>query len=159
MAKTYCLIKEKAEEFIKRLKSGEISPEKMDEMSSTERRKFFESFLGDDAKNVNTLYERKILNKNREQGLISWAEQVSGKNTKQREALIKRIKENTEERLKKIFNPEDEKAFLSELAEQRLGLGISSEEAKTIFKLSKKFQDTRDFFSKTKIYDMKENLL
>jgi len=158
MAKTYCLIKEKAEEFIKRLKSGEISPEKMDEMSSTERRKFFESFLGDDAKNVNTLYERKILNKNREQGLISWAEQVSGKNTKQREALIKRIKENTEERLKKIFNPEDEKAFLSELAEQRLGLGISSEEAKTIFKLSKKFQDTRDFFSKTKIYDKLEEI-
>ena len=156
--KTYCLIKEKADEFIKRLKSGDISPEKLDDMSSVERREYFKSFLGEDAKNVNTLYERKILNKNREQGLIAWAEQVSGKNTKQREALIKRIKENTEERMKKIFSPEDEKAFLSELAEQRLGIGVSSEEAKTIFQLSKKFQDTRDLFSKTKIYDKLEEI-
>lgn len=159
MAKTYCLIAGKAKEFIKRLENGEISPEKMDSLSSAERKTYFESFLGkDDAKATNLLYERKILNKNKESGLIAWAEQVSGKNTKQREALIKKIKENTLERNTKLFSPEDEKAFLSDLVEQRLGIGVSAEESKTIFELSKKFQDTKDLFNKSKIYDKLEEI-
>jgi type III secretion system FlhB-like substrate exporter len=156
--KPYCLIKEKADEFVKRLQNGEISPMKMDAMSSSQRREFLQSFLGDDAKKVNLLYEQKSLNKNREQGLISWAEQISGKNTKQREALVQKIKANSEERLKKIFSPEDDKAFLAELAEQRLGIGISSEESETIFKLAKKYQDTKDLFNKNKIYSKLEEI-
>ena len=159
MAQPFCLIKEKAQAFIDRLKNGEISPEKMNAMSSAERKDYFKSFLSEEeTKQVNLLFERKILNKNRESGLIAWAEQVSGKNTKQRDALVTTIKKNTAERDKRLFSPEDEKAFLNDLVEQRLGIGVSHEESKAIFELSKKFQETRDLFNKSKIHSKLEEI-
>jgi len=155
----WCLVKEKAGKFIEKLKSGEISPEKMDAMSSVERRDYFKSFLGEaDAKKVNLLYERKILNKNREQGLVRWAEQVSGKNTKQKEDLMQKIKNNTEERNRRLFSPKDEENFLNELVEARLGIGVTEEESKTLFKLAKDFKETKELFNKRTIHNKLESI-
>lgn len=148
----FCLIAEKAKKFIEKL-GKEIQVEKLGDMSSKERLDLFESFLSkEEAKNTNLLLERKLLRKNREDALISWIEETTGKNSAWKQEMKDRIKKNSDERLKRIFSPEDDEAFLNELVDQRLGIGISQKESETIFKLSKKFQDTKDLFNKSKIY-------
>lgn len=150
----FCLVKPVAQEFLKRLKNGEISPEKMNSMSSTERREFFETFMdATSARETNLLFEKKLLLKNTERGLIRWAEQLTGVTTEQRKAILKRVKEAKDEELSRMFNPGEGDTFLNELVDSRLGIGVSEEEARTIFALSKKIQDGRELFNKNTLYD------
>lgn len=154
MAKPFCLIKEHADKFLAKLKSGEINPEKMNSLSSEERRKFFEGFMDSEAaKQTNILFEKTLLLKNTERGMIRWAEKLSGVTMKQREEIIKKIKANKEERLRRTFSPEEGEAFLNDIVDQRLGIGVSEEEAKTIFELSKKVQNGNELFDKNKVHD------
>ena len=154
MAKKWCLLKPVAKEFIKRLKDGSISPGKLNAMTSQSRREFFSTFMDkESAKQTNILFEKKLLLKNQERGLIRWAEQLTGVSTKQREALLDRIKKTADERLRRTFSPEEEQTFLNDLVDSRLGLGVSQEEAKTIFALSKKVQEGSELFDKNKIFN------
>ena len=60
----YCLIPSLAEKFKLAMKSGEIHPDKLSIMSSKERQALFKKFVGEDAPNVNALFESKLLLKN-----------------------------------------------------------------------------------------------
>lgn len=151
---SYCLIKEKAQAFLNKIKEGKIVPAELEQMTSKQRVDFFSDFLGvEDAKAVNIRLERKLLNKNKESALVSWAEEVSGKNMKQKQDLIKKIEKNTAERNKRLFSPEEDEAFLQELVDTRLGIGVSEEESRTLFTLSKKFKEQKDLFNKNRIYN------
>jgi hypothetical protein len=133
MAATYCLIPKLANEFKQRLKDGRIDPAKLNEMTSKERHAFFEEFLGkDNALNVNALFESKLLLKNQQQGMITWAKTVTGIKEAVKRDMISKI-----ERLDKVLNPSEQKAFLSDLAEKRLGIEVTLEEANTISKATK----------------------
>lgn len=96
----YCLVKELAKKMKKALKSGEISKEKLIELanvSSKERKKYFESFVGtDNAKDVNLLFERKLLNKDRTKALISWAKEITGIKPAIKRDLISKIEKINE---------------------------------------------------------------
>lgn len=154
MAKPFCLIKESADKFLAKLRSGEINPEKMNSLSSEERRKFFEGFMdAEAAKQTNVLFEKTLLLKNTERGMIRWAEKLGGVTMKQREEIIKKIKANKEERLRRTFSPAEDEAFLNDIVDQRLGIGVSEEEAKAIFELSKKVQNGSELFDKNKVHD------
>ncbi len=148
----FCLIKSKADEFIKRIKAGEINPDRMMSMTSTERKTFFQKFLSpDEAKNVNLEFEKKLLLKNQEKGMIKWAEDLSGVSTKQRQELIEKIKARKEERLGKIFDPKEEELFLEDLVQKKLGVGVTMEETKTLYELSKRLEKP-EILTKNKIY-------
>ena len=135
----FCLIKEQADKFKKGLKSGEISPEKMGEMTSAERRAYLEGFVGkENAKQVNALFESKLLLKNKKAGYISWAKKVAGMTVEAKRDMISRI-----ERMQDVLSPEAEAMFLEDLAGKRLGIDISVKEAGTLAKLSKEAQDLR----------------
>lgn len=154
MAKPFCLIKESADKFLAKLRSGEINPEKMNSLSSEERRKFFEGFMdAEAAKQTNVLFEKTLLLKNTERGMIRWAEKLGGVTMKQREEIIKKIKANKEERLRRTFSLAEDEAFLNDIVDQRLGIGVSEEEAKAIFELSKKVQNGSELFDKNKVHD------
>ncbi len=154
MAKPFCLIKEHADKFLAKLRSGEINPEKMNSLSSEERRKFFEGFMdAEAAKQTNVLFEKTLLLKNTERGMIRWAEKLGGVTMKQREEIIKKIKANKEERLRRTFSLAEDEAFLNDIVDQRLGIGVSEEEAKAIFELSKKVQNGSELFDKNKVHD------
>lgn len=133
----YCLIKPLAEEFKRRLKSGDINPEKLNQMTSEERHNFFAEFLGEDnAKNVNSLFESKLLLKNQQQGLINWAKITTGIKPEVRQDLITRIG-----KMDKVLNPAEEKAFLQDLASTKLGTDVTFEEAQKITELSNKVKE------------------
>ena len=74
-----CLPKFLVDKFLEKLKSGEIDPAKLTDMTSAERNSYFSSFMGEtNATKVNALFESKILLKNQQQGIINWAKQVTG---------------------------------------------------------------------------------
>lgn len=136
----YCLAKPLAKKFKEMLKSGEIHPEKLNKMTSLERHDFFSKFLGEaNALNVNSLFESKLLLKNRQLGMINWAKQVTGIKPEVRRDLLSRI-----EKYDKILSPTEEKKFLKGLAEKRLGVSIEADEAKSIMELANKVKETRE---------------
>lgn len=155
----FCLIKEEVDKFKQKLQSGEINPVRMNQMSSGERTKFFESLMGkENAKQVNLLFETKIIQKNKVNAMIRWAEKVAGVTTERRKLMLKTIKENAEERSRRIFSPQEEEQFLNALAEQKLGIDISKTEAKTIFNLSSRIQEGQELLNKRTMFDKFKSL-
>jgi hypothetical protein len=130
----FCLPKFAADAFKEKLTSGAINPGKLADMTSEERHNFFKGFLGEEnAKQTNALFESKLLLKDQQAGIIRWAKSVSGLNPEAQKELIARV-----QKLDKVLNPAEEKAFLADLAEKKLGVGVSAEEAKTISELAQK---------------------
>jgi len=162
----YCLTKDLSLEFKKRLKSGEIDPEKLALMTSAGRHDYFASFLGDaNATQINSLFESKLLLKGQQQGMINWAKQSAGMKPQVRADLISKIG-----KMDRILNPTEEKAFLHDLASTKIGANISLDEAKKLTELSSKVQEAKtnlqaDINNKakqieygTRIYDTQEYL-
>jgi hypothetical protein len=137
MPANFCLLPETVTKFKQALKDGTIQPEKLADMSSAERREFFEGIVGKNhAKAVNAEFESKILLKNQKQGYINWAKKVSGITPATRRDLVKRI-----ENMNTVLDPEEGKQFMSDLTARRLGIDVTEEEAKDIANLSKKVTD------------------
>lgn len=135
----FCLIPSEVDKFKEALTSGKIDPAKLSDMTSEDRHNFFSDIVGqDNAKGVNSLFESKLLLKNQQAGMITWAKKVAGIPQEARRDMIARI-----ERLDAVLNPTDEKAFLHDLAETKLGVSVTPEEAKTISQMSKDIETAR----------------
>lgn len=135
----FCLIPKLADTFLEKVKSGEIDPAKLQEMSSAERHAFFANFMGEaNAKHVNAAFESKLLLKNQQQGIINWAEKMGGLKPDVQRDILARVG-----RMTKVLEPKDLNGFLSDLAEQKLGFGVSMEEAGRISELAKNVQDAK----------------
>ncbi len=134
-----CIPKYLVDIFLQKLKSGEINPEKLADMTSEGRHDYFKSFLGEaNAKTVNSLFESKLLLKNQQQGIINWAKQVSGIKPEAQRDILSRVDKMTE-----ILKPENQDAFLSDLVSKRLGVGVTMEEAGKIADLAKVATDKK----------------
>lgn len=136
MAK-YCLPPHLADEFKKRLKTGGAEFfENLHNIGSGKRRTFFTEFLGgDNAKNVNALFERKSIQKDVIGGYINWAKQVTGISEPVRNDLLSKINRMRKEKID-ILNPDVEERFLQDLAGTRLGVDVNFVEAKKITKIA-----------------------
>lgn len=133
-----------SQEFRKRLASGEINPEKLAKMTSQKRREYFSSFLGEEnAKNVNTLFERKLLGKRRWDAMLKWAKEVSGVKEPVRRDLISRIEKMRTEKNGDMLSPKEENAFLQDLASSKIGVDVTLDEAKEISKLSRNIEEAK----------------
>lgn len=131
---TWCLTKESSQKFKEALKNGTLDPVKMAAMTSAERRALLASFVGpENSQQVNAIFESKLLLKNQQQGMITWAKRVAGISPKIRRDLLTRI-----ERLDSVLDPKAEQQFLQDLASTRLNVDVTQEEAKTISDLSNK---------------------
>lgn len=151
----FCLPKEFASKFLQALKEGKIDPEKMIEMSSEERRSFLVKIVGEaDAKEVNALLESKLLLKDQKRGMVSWAKKVSGITEPARRNLISRI-----EKMDRILDAKDERAFLEDLAAKKLGTDVTFEEAKKISELSNQLTEAKANLTEENRLDYGEKLV
>jgi hypothetical protein len=151
----WCLLKEFADKFRKGLKDGSISPEKLSAMSSAERRAFLEGYVGkENAANVNALFESKLLLKNQQAGMVSWAKRVAGITEARRSDLISRI-----ERLTEVLDPVSGEQFLNDLVNARLKIEVTQEEAKVIADLSKKITETKEKANKEGVFPSEQERL
>lgn len=134
-----CLPPKAVDRFKEALKSGEVDPAKLADMSSEERHQFFSKLVGEnDAKTVNSLFEEKLLLKNQQKGMITWAKKVAGMSQPARQDMISKI-----ERLDRVLDPEDKEQFLKDLASTKLGVNVTQDEAKAIATLSKRVEEAR----------------
>lgn len=136
----FCLPPKFSAAFLKGLKDGTISPEKLMDMTSQERRDFFSGIIGEEnAREVNALFESKLLLKDQQRGLINWAKAVAGISDAVRRDLLSKI-----QKMDKILQPNDADGFLSDLAAKKLGVEVTPEEATQIFEASKAAASAKD---------------
>lgn len=141
----YCLPKDKAALFIKALKDRTLYPNSLRNMTSSERRELFGNLLGpENAKDVNALFEEGLLKKYQQQAMITWAKNVLGLPEDVRKDIVSQI-----QRLDKVLNSgsNSEDAFLSDLAEKKLGVQVTSDEAEKIFELSEQARNLKENLS------------
>jgi len=137
---SWCLIPSKSLEFKKGLKDGTIDPAKLAAMDSVARHAFLSKFVGEEnSTQVNSLFESRLLLKNQKAGYISWAKKVSGITPQTRRDMLSRI-----EKMDKVLDPKEGEQFLKDLAETKLKVGVTQEEAKKIADLTKKMQVLRE---------------
>lgn len=140
----FCIPKHLTDLFLEKVKSGEINPEKMAEMTSKERRDYFSKFLGEaNAKQVNTLFESKLLLQHQQQGIINWAKKVSGLTPDAQRDIIARVN-----KMDKVLTPENENNFLEDLAAHKLGVTVTMEEAGNISALAKEVAEKKSAIDK-----------
>lgn len=136
----FCLPPDKTKVFLEALRSGKVDPAKLADMSSKERRAFFEDLIGkENAKEVNALFESKLLLKNQQQGMITWAKKVAGLSESARRDLVSKI-----EKMEKVLEPADEAMFLEDLAAKKLGADVTIAEAKEITRLADEVETAKE---------------
>lgn len=136
----FCLPREFATKFINSIRDGSLDPVKMSQMTSEERRTLLGKVVGEaDAREVNAMYESKLLLKDQQRGLVTWIKKVGNLTPDVKRDLIARV-----ERMDKILTASDEKAFLEDLAAKKLGAEVTFEEAQKIYELSQNIGKTQD---------------
>lgn len=140
MANPFCLHKDTVDAFKKALKDGTIDPEKLVKMDSEGRRAAFEPYMGKEgAEHANRLFEQKMLLKDVQRGMVSWAKKITGMKAEAKRDLISQI-ERLDER---ILKPENEQKMLKDLAAQKFGTEVSLDEVKHINDLTQKVKEAR----------------
>lgn len=135
----FCLLPKHADAFLQKLKSGELTPEALMNMTSAERHATFADILGErNATPVNALFESKLLLQHQQEGIINWAQKVGGLKPEVQRDIFSRVA-----RMDKVLEPTELTGFLSDLAQQKLGFGVTMEEAGRIADLSKAVQDAK----------------
>jgi len=129
----WCLPSYLTDKFLAMIKDGSISPEKMLDMTSEQRREFFAKEFGGEAngQKINALLESKMILKNQQKGMVTWAKKVSGITPEAQRGLVNRVNKMSE-----ILTPETEDAFLEDLAAHVLGTTVTMEEAGNITTLA-----------------------
>ena len=83
---------------------GEIDPEKLAAMSSAQRRAEFAKMLGDEnAAQVNASFESKLILRDQQRGLVTWAKKLGGLTEPARRDIIAQIS-----RLDRVLAPDEE---------------------------------------------------
>ncbi len=132
-----CLPPAALDVFKKALVKGEVNPEKLAKMTSEERHAKFSDLVGEgNAKFVNAQFEQKLLLKNQQAGYIRWAKKLIGVTPEVRRDLVSRV-----QKMDKVLNPTEERAFLKDLASTKLGIDVTQTEAKQIANMSKQLTD------------------
>lgn len=135
----WCLPRNLSSAFLDAIKDGRLSPETLMGMTSAERRAAFADLIGpENAAEVNAQFESKMLLKDQQRGLVNWAQKIAGITEPARRDILATIN-----KLDRVLQPEEEQAFLADLAAKKLGVTVSAEEAKEIFQLSQTAEAAR----------------
>lgn len=127
-----CIPKKQREALSKALKEGDITLARLFKMTDAERNLIFKQYVGKDfASFVNAEFERAMLS-NQKKSLANWINKTTKDKDPIRRDILKKV-----ERVKNILTPDEQKGFLKDLAELKLGLNVTEEEAKTILTLKK----------------------
>ncbi len=135
----YCLPPKLAIAFKAALIDGRISPQRLNAMSSAERRNLFNGIIGPEhAQEVNALYEKTLLLKDQQRGMMRWADNVAGLSPAKRKDIVDAITS-----LDRVLQPADERAFLEDLAAKKLGATVTADEAREVYGLAKQAENAK----------------
>ena len=139
MPASFCLLPKYADELKAKFASGELDVRELAAMSSAERRGAFASIVGESsAEHVNASFESRLLLKHQNEALTRWVKSVSDVKPEVKRDLLSRV-----QRLDRVLEPKERAAFLEDLAKQKLGFGVTMEEAAKISELAKSVQEAK----------------
>ncbi len=144
---SFCLLPDKVEEFKKALKDKDISLADLVNMESEERIKILEPYAGRNAKAISTAIEEKLILKNRVLGLKNYISKLteSGKYSPEKKAeLDKLASEYRAAQQERVFNPKENEAYLSGLAEKIAGTEIPRDVAKKVFEMQSEMDKIKE---------------
>lgn len=141
----FCLPAQEAQKIKQAIRSGKLNPETLNKMTSSERRKFLTDIVGlQSAKEVNLLFEKKLLLVNQEKAMTDWAREITGMSAKQKEETLKKIQDTYTEKKRRLQDPKENEQFLNEIVSdtysKKFKTEITLEEAQEITELA---QDTK----------------
>lgn len=140
-----CIKKEQIENFKKAIKDKKLDVFEMMKMSTEARTALISEFAGNNAKAINTLFEEKLILKNRIQGIKNWVNktgELGRYDPIKKSKLDNMMSEYKARQQERMFNPKENEGFLADLVEEKLGVRITREEAKTAFDLQVKVDNS-----------------
>ena len=145
----FCLPQEEALKIKKAIRNGTLKPEALNKMTSAERRKFLADIVGTtNAREVNLLFEKKLLLKNQERAMYDWAREITGLSKKQKQDTLDKIRETYADKKRRLEDPKENELFLNEIVSdiysKKFKTDISLEEAQTITELSQDQKRARE---------------
>lgn len=152
----FCVKPELAAKLKEAAKAGEITMQKLFDMSSEDRNALFTKYTDKEtAKQINAGFENSMAS-SQKSVLNNWVKRTFS-SAEKKSAKAQDISDKIAELDKLgVLTPEKEKAFLSDLVSTKLGATITSEEAKTISEHAGKLQalskDVSEFGTPTKEY-------
>lgn len=144
----FCIIEETADKIKQAIISGRFNPTKFEKMTSIEARKELADIIGNEeqAREINLLFEKKLLLKNQEQAMVNFASEVLGLNNRQREETKAKIKATYAKKKEMIEAPADR--FLSEIVadiySKKYNTVVDLETAETIIEMSKALKESEN---------------
>jgi hypothetical protein len=149
MAK-WCLPKKQAEEFLNRIKNGQVTLEKLYSLKSTaDRRAFFEPLVGaENAKQLNTMFEQKLLLKDQERAMVNFVKEAVGLKEPIKRDMVEKIK-----KMDKLLSADEAETFLADLIEKKLGFEVTIEEANTLAEYSQKIELAKEKWIADKTFE------
>ncbi len=133
-----CIPKAQADAFKKALKDKDIQIGDLITKTSEERTKVFESFAGKQARDLNKLFEEKLVLKNKVLGIKNFINKVAqeGRYSPAKKAELEKMASDFRaQQQERIFNPSEEQSFLNDLADSSVGAHITREQSGTLFKM------------------------
>ena len=148
--KTFCLMPNEVNKLKRAILSGDINPEKLSQLSSKETEAHLAKFLSpESAKQVNILYEKKLLLKKQDRAIYNLFKDILGLSETEKLAKAEKIKAELARKNARLFNPaEGEKvleSYINDMLSRRFKVGISTPEAKKIIELSNEIKRTENF--------------
>ena len=140
---------EKVQEFKEALKRKAIKLEDLLNMSSEERTNLLREYAGENAKDVNLLFEQKLILKNRLQGIKNAISKLAGLGRYEpaKRAMLEEAQAEFLSRQKeRLFSPKENESYLNTLVDKITGTHITRGEARKIFDLSSKISEARESF-------------
>ncbi len=136
----FCIPKPIAERLKQAGKRGEINIQELYDMTSAERRSFFEFYTDlPTAKGINAGFERAMVSEHKN-ALKVWVKNTFNakeRRTSKYKNLLDKINELSND---KLLNPEDRDGFMQDLVAEKLGATVTVEEATKINELSEVLQ-------------------
>ena len=112
----WCLPFELANKIKQAIRTGEINPERLNAMTSAERRAFLAEIVGEEnAKQINLSFEKKLLLVNQERAMYDWARAITGLSKAEKEATLAKIRETYAKKESRLYEPKENEKFLDEI--------------------------------------------
>lgn len=142
-----CIPKAAAKAFETALKGKDIQIVDLLKMTTEERTALFEKYAGKDAKAINTLFEEKLVLKNKVAGLRNFIEKTTqtGRYSSDKIAELKQAASDYRaKQQERIFSPSEEQTFLNDLVDKIEGTHFTKSEAKNLFELTTKVDELKN---------------
>lgn len=134
-----CLPQKERDSILTALKSGDLTIDSLYGLGSKERNALFEKYVGKDfADIVNSRFEQAMLSKQKN-AMVNWVRAVGTAKDPIRRDMLKKV-----ERIKRALTSTEEMGFLQDIAETKLGIAVTEEEAQTLLTMKKTVDELKD---------------